>query len=302
MAESTLFCVTGTALGAAVGALFDKFQQPKPDISVQLAKFLKEDNDKAEPEKHSGLFVNMADKAWEGFTMADARAHNSKLKSDFQDLTPPQVLSNLQRGNARFWTGVATRPEANAFQRRALIMQQFPSAAVLGCSDSRVPTELVFDQPLGELFVVRVAGNITRGAPMASLLYAVNHLKVKVVLVMGHEGCGALKAAELPVESLDDMDEELGIALKSIKAGFGEDKFDVHDQRARDREVAIANVRAQVKGLFEDPSIQDKVVAGKLLVVGCFYEISSGIVDFFNYLPQGNEQVSHLLRAEIPIF
>ena len=102
----------------------------------------------------------------------------------------------------RFWSGAANRPEKSAFERRALINKQFPSTAILGCSDSRVPTEIVFDQGLGDMFVVRGAGNSLEMATTASLQYAVHHLKVKVLVVMGHEACGAVKAAALPDDVL----------------------------------------------------------------------------------------------------
>merc|ERR1719262_557915 len=96
---------------------------------------------------------------WEGFSMEDAMKHSQAAAKKAQARTPKQVLSQLQKGNARFWMGVSRRPEASAFERRALIMQQFPSVAILGCSDSRVPIEIVFDQGLGDIFVIRVAGN-----------------------------------------------------------------------------------------------------------------------------------------------
>jgi carbonic anhydrase len=89
--------------------------------------------------------------------------------------------------------GSATRPEVSAFERRALISLQYPSVAILGCSDSRVPIEIVFDHGLGDIFVIRVAGNCLDTTTTASLQYAINHLRVKVIVVMGHEGCGALK-------------------------------------------------------------------------------------------------------------
>lgn len=93
--------------------------------------------------------------------------------------------------------GAATRPEVSAFERRALINLQYPSVAILGCSDSRVPIEIVFDHGLGDIFVIRVAGNCLDTTTGASLQYAVKHLRVKVVVVMGHEGCGALKVGSL---------------------------------------------------------------------------------------------------------
>merc|ERR1712050_458331 len=129
-------------------------------------------------------------------SMADASQAVAMTRS------PGVVLAELQRGNVRFWTGQATRPEKSAFERRALISKQFPSVAVLCCSDSRVPVEIVFDQGLGDMFVIRVAGNCLDTATSASLQYAVHHLKVKVLIVMGHEGCGAVKAAQLPMEAI----------------------------------------------------------------------------------------------------
>merc|ERR1719343_428784 len=104
----------------------------------------------------------------------------------------------------------------SAFERRALISKQFPSVAVLGCSDSRVPVEIVFDQGLGDMFVIRVAGNCLDTATTASLQYAVHHLKVKVLIVMGHELCGAVKASQLPMDAIDKEPETLGRLLKSM--------------------------------------------------------------------------------------
>jgi carbonic anhydrase len=216
-----------------------------------------------------------------GFSMADAKKRSEELRSNFKEVTPAEVLLQLQKGNARFWTGKAVRPEKSAFERRALIMQQFPVTAVLGCSDSRVPVEVVFDQGLGDMFVVRVAGNCLDTATTASLQYAVHHLKVKVLLVMGHEACGAIKAAGLPIEQIEKEPKELATALKLLKSGLDPKRLaSIQDCRAHDREAVIANVKRQVDGLTKDVGIMEKVKNGELLIVGCFYEICSGIVDF----------------------
>merc|ERR1712241_464928 len=144
-------------------------------------------------------------------------------------------MGDLQRGNARFWTGQATRPERSAFERRALISKQFPSTAILGCSDSRVPVEIVFDQGLGDMFVSRVAGNCLDTTTAASLQYAVHHLKVKVLIVMGHEGCGAIKAAQLPMDAIDKEPESLGTLLKDLRRGLeAADIGAVQDVKAAD--------------------------------------------------------------------
>merc|ERR1712083_890886 len=143
------------------------------------------------------------------------------------------------------------------FDRRALLNKQFPSVALLACADSRVPTEMIFDQGLGDLFVVRVAGNALDTTTHGSLQFAVNVLKVKVLVVLGHELCGAIKAAQLPDEKLED-------------------------ERALDREAVTCNVKRQVETLCRDKSIVGKVRSEELLIVGGFYELSSGIVDFFS--------------------
>jgi len=218
----------------------------------------------------------------EGFTMEEAREHAQQGASEAKSRTPTEVLLELQRGNARFWMGTAQRPEKSAFERRSLILSQYPSVAVLGCSDSRVPVEIVFDQGLGDLFVIRVAGNGLSVSTNASLQYAIHHLKVKVVVVMGHEGCGAIKAAQLDEETIKKEPADLAKALLGIKSGLDEKRLScIHDPRAHDREAVVCNVTNQVKQLAKDPCLMDLVNNDELTIVGGFYEISSGIVDFF---------------------
>lgn len=222
-----------------------------------------------------------------GFSMEEAResadADHEKAKSK----RPSEVLSELQKGNARFWMGTARRPECSAFERRALISKQFPLTAILGCSDSRVPTEIVFDQGLGDMFVVRVAGNCLDNTTAASLQYSVYHLKVKVLVVLGHEGCGAIKAAQLPGDAIDKEPACLGKLLNTLKAGLDEDRLQaLRDAKAHDREAVTTNVKRQVEKLTTDTGIMMKVKSGELIIVGAFYEISSGIVDFFHEVNQ----------------
>lgn len=217
-----------------------------------------------------------------GFSMEEARAHAEQLAGVKNARSPKEVLAELQKGNARFWTGAATRPEMSAFERRGLIKSQFPTIAVLGCSDSRVPVEIVFDQGLGDMFVVRVAGNILDTATAASVLYAVVHLGVKVLVVMGHEGCGAIKASMRSQKDIDGEPEVLAQLLTKIKRNLDEDRLAwAQDMRARDREAVVNNVTQQVVNLTKDAEIIGKVNQQELIVVGAFYEISSGIVDFF---------------------
>ena len=193
--------------------------------------------------------------------------HAKRSAATAKTRTPSQVLNDLQRGNTRFWMGVAQRPETSAFQRRALIATQHPSIAILSCSDSRVPIEIVFDQGLGDIFVIRVAGNCLDHTTMGSIQYAAVHLGVKVVMVMGHEGCGAVKAAQSPMETLDEHPEELGTLLKSIKRGLDETRLaHVSDSKAKDREAVVSNVKVQVEALLMNEVIQEKVKSQELIV------------------------------------
>jgi len=219
----------------------------------------------------------------EGFSMEEARARADEGQAVVVAKTPSEIFADLQRGNTRFWTGRASRPEASFFDRRALLNKQFPSVALLACADSRVPTEMIFDQGLGDLFVVRVAGNALDTTTHGSLQFAVNVLKVKVLVVLGHELCGAIKAAQLPDEKLEEMPSHLEEALKGIKAGLDlEGLKNLKDARALDREAVSCNVKRQVETLCRDKVIMGKVRKEELLVVGGFYELSSGIVDFFS--------------------
>merc|ERR1711957_434098 len=142
---------------------------------------------------------------------------------------------------------------------------------------------IVFDQGLGDMFVIRVAGNCLDTASTASLQYAVHHLKVKLLIVMGHEGCGAVKAAQLPMEAISKEPESLRKLLKGMRRGLDTAELaKLQDVKAADREAVTTNVRAQVETLTRDDGLMAKIGSGELMMLGAFYEISSGIVDFFH--------------------
>ncbi len=131
--------------------------------------------------------------------------------------TPESAYANLIRGNERFITGNAKGEHRDAERRRELASVQKPFAIVLSCSDSRVPPELIFDQGLGDLFTIRVAGNVLGSAQVASIEYAVEHLGAKLILVMGHESCGAIKAALEPVSKKGSGSTDLDWLVGSIR-------------------------------------------------------------------------------------
>lgn len=219
--------------------------------------------------------------------MEEARLHADSDQRKSMARSPRDVMEILQKGNVRFWTGSATRPEKSAFERRALISKQFPSVAVLGCSDSRVPIEIVFDMGLGDMFVVRVAGNCLDNSTKASLQFAVVHLEVKVVLVLGHESCGAVKAAQMSMQDIQKESVALAGHLGKLHAGLDKARLSqVHDPRAQDREAVVTNVKRQIAELKKDATIMSKVGSKDLIVVGGMYELSSGIVDFFDEIAE----------------
>lgn len=193
--------------------------------------------------------------------------------------TPAEALYALKAGNARFYGGMARRPEVSANERRAQILSQTPFAVVLGCADSRVPTEIVYDQGLGSIFSIRVAGNIVEPGTLGSVEYAVNHLKSHIVVIMGHEGCGAVKAAMLPAAQRNAESDHVRFLLNSIEPSL-RDLPKIRDEKARMREAVISNVRLQVYLLKQNPVVEKAIKSGKIIVVGAFYEIGSGAVDF----------------------
>ncbi len=194
--------------------------------------------------------------------------------------SPEEALRQLKTGNARFFGGLARRPELSAAERRAQILGQTPFAVILACSDSRVPTEIVFDQGLGTLFITRIAGNVVDSGTTGSIEYAVDHLKTHIVVVLGHEGCGAVKAALLPAAARARETPSIQALLNSIVPSVSKIPK-IRDEKAKLREAVVANVRQQVANIKKQPAIQAAIASGKISVVGAFYEITSGAVDFF---------------------
>ena len=220
------------------------------------------------------LDLNLSQWLQAGITMKDM----AQLKAPSINTTEEAVLA-LKLGNARFFSGQRLPTDFSALERRAQILMQNPFAVVLGCSDSRVPTEIVYDQQPGDLFVIRVAGNVVEASTLGSIEYAVRHLKTRVVVIMGHEGCGAVQAAMLDeikrsfephyVQSLLDL---IVPSVKQLPR--------IRDSKARMREAVIANVRMQVHHLKQNSVIIEATQTNQITVIGAYYEISSGAVDF----------------------
>lgn len=193
-----------------------------------------------------------------------------------------EVITDLKAGNQRFAKGEAKHPAQDASARTSLLNSQAPKAIVLSCSDSRVPPEILFDKGIGEIFVVRNAGNIADYTTVASIEYAIEHLGSKVLVVMGHDSCGAVKATlgakkgkSLGSPSLDQM-------AKMIEGNFVFSKGFSRDPLNPTGAIK-ANVRGVVVSLMkQSPIIREFVEKNELMIVQSHYHFDSGEVEFMD--------------------
>src|SRR5215470_2582834 len=193
--------------------------------------------------------------------------------------TADEALRRLVAGNERFLSGEARPPRLTPEMLADLAQGQQPYATILGCSDSRVPPEIIFDADLGDLFVIRVAGNVVSAEVLGSLQYAALHLETPLFVVLGHEGCGAVAAAldaihrgQRQASRIQRLLDGVIPGLEAIEAGL--DPV-VELQRGVD-----ANVRWSMRQLLETPEAKMRAAEGKMKLVGAVYEIDSGRVRF----------------------
>jgi carbonic anhydrase len=183
-----------------------------------------------------------------------------------------QALQRLLDGNQRYAAGQVGRPNQSTQRRTEVAGGQHPFAAVLGCSDSRVPPELVFDAGLGDLFVVRLAGNVADPVAIESLDYSVKHLGVRLILILGHEKCGAITAAVAGHEEPGDV----GPMLAELRPAVAATKAMAGDPVAN---AARANVELTVAKLANSKPLRAMVESGELKIVGGIYHLASGKVE-----------------------
>ncbi|WP_369054629.1 carbonic anhydrase [Kineococcus terrestris] len=191
---------------------------------------------------------------------------------------PAQALDLLREGNRRFSAAPERRTTLSAQRREHLADGQHPFAAVLSCADSRVPPELVFDQGLGDLFVVRTAGHVVAPPVLGSLQYAVEHLHVPLVLVLGHTGCGAVSAT---LDAVRGASAPTGTAVDSLVDAIRPAAERALDGPDTDRHLPDAvrfNVSAGVDALAQDPVLARAAGDGHLRVAGATYDLREGTV------------------------
>ncbi len=220
-----------------------------------------------------------------------------------QAIVPPaEAMSRLKEGNGRYTSGNRQHPHesseerayvaansyenagmiflgmtaAEAAKRRAeLTKSQHPFAIIVSCSDSRVPPELVFDQGLGDLFVIRVAGNVIDDQSLGSIEYAVDHLAVRLIVVLGHQRCGAVKAAKETIAAKGKAPAHIQSLVMAIQPA-------VEATVNGDLEATVkANVKDVVQALRSStPILKPKVDSGELKVLGAYYSLDTGSVTF----------------------
>jgi carbonic anhydrase len=201
-----------------------------------------------------------------------------------------EALARLREGNLRF-TSDALPSDADVSQRRRteLATTQEPFAIILGCSDSRVPAEIVFDQGLGDLFVIRVAGNIVAPSQVGSVEFAAARFGTRLVVVLGHSQCGAITATleELrrPTETQSRNLRTIVDRVRPSVQGLLQTEL-ARDPEALVKEAVRANIRASADHLRHGSQILEQLIQDEgLLVVGAEYSLETGIVEFFDGVP-----------------
>lgn len=186
------------------------------------------------------------------------------------------ALSNLLDGNDRFVKGEMKSPHDTPFYRSTLIDGQNPFAIIVTCSDSRVSPELIFDQGLGDVFIIRNAGNVIDPDVLGTIEYAVEHLGTKFVMVLGHENCGAVKASlaeEIPEGNIASLVKAIKPAVEKAK----KDKGDLYENSI------VENINQSVQQIKNsDPIIKESILNSGVKVVGAFYNLHTGKVNILD--------------------
>jgi carbonic anhydrase len=199
-------------------------------------------------------------------------------------ITADEALARLKEGNARFVAGQAHFPTVQKEVLAELAKGQQPYATILGCSDSRVPPELVFDAGFGELFIVRVAGNVLGPSILGTMQYAASQLHTPLFVVLGHEGCGAVQAALATRFEGATHKSRIATLLENILPAL-EGLDSAQPAEALLQSAVEANVRHTMRVLLDTPEGRARVPLADIRLVGAVYELTSGKVRFLDSAP-----------------
>jgi carbonic anhydrase len=194
-------------------------------------------------------------------------------------VTPDQELQEIMAGNGRFSKGQTQNPRRDPTYFATLAHGQYPEAVIVTCADSRVAPEILFDCGVGDIFVVRVAGNVVEGAGVTvkgSIEYAIAELNVPLIFILGHSACGAVKAAKEHIDKKDSLPGAINGLVELIKPAVEQTRKVPGDplQNAIIRNVQIGVERLQTLGPIVGPKVKD----GKVKVVGGVYDLATGVV------------------------
>lgn len=207
-----------------------------------------------------------------GFLWRTKQAQAADLSSvEAQSLDPDTALQKLMEGNQRFTQHQPQYPDQSQARLQEVAQAQHPFATVLTCADSRVPVELIFDQGIGDIFDVRIAGNIATPEVVGSIEYAAVLLGTPVLMILGHERCGAVTAA---VQN-ETLPGDIGSFVKSILPAVDRVKGQPGDAVEN---AVVANVQYQIEQLKRSPLLTERVQSGKLKIVGGRYDLDTGSV------------------------
>lgn len=213
--------------------------------------------------------IAFGDRFWnpEQIAVADIHPVNSN------PVSPNEAVRRLLDGNQRFIHQKRQYPDQSLEHLRLVAKAQYPFAAILGCADSRVPAEIVFDQGLGDLFVVRVAGNVVSDTVIGSLEYSTAILGSQLIVVLGHRRCGAVAEA---IKN-EPLPGRIGLIIEGIKPSIERVKLRTDDNM---QDAVIANIQYQTEKLQESSTILAKLLSeGKLKIIGACYDIDTGKVN-----------------------
>ncbi|TAE53085.1 MAG: carbonic anhydrase [Nostocales cyanobacterium] len=193
-------------------------------------------------------------------------------------ISPEEAQRRLQVGNRRFYNQNRQYPNQTKRRLETLSKAQYPYAAILGCADSRVPPELIFDQGLGDLFVVRVAGNVASNMVIGSLEYTTTVLGTQLIVVLGHKNCGAVAAA------IKDQPNpgRIGFIVDNIKPALAQEQLRNNDLEINESAI-FNNIQYQTERLLKNSSVLGQLVnEERLKIMGAYYDTDTGKVEFIN--------------------
>ena len=200
---------------------------------------------------------------------------------DAKDLvSPAKALQMLEEGNERYASGEPAYPHQDAETRAALTDSQAPFAVVLACVDSRVPPEIVFDRGLGDMLVIRTAGHVVDQAALGSIEFGVGVLKSPLLVVLGHESCGAVQASITAVDEQSPLPGAIQSLAEAIKPAVEKTRGSKGDRTA---ETIDANVHHVMEQLKQSDIIRQALESGALEIVGGVYDLDTGKVHFHNH-------------------